>query len=63
MMTTAPNYLINPQGEKIAVVLSLGDYEEMLEDIEDLTALVERQNEPLIDHGTVIAELKADGLL
>jgi hypothetical protein len=44
-------------------VLSLGDYEEMLEDIEDLTALVERQNEPLIDHGAVIAELKADGLL
>ncbi|HAS52280.1 MAG TPA: hypothetical protein DCS21_11265 [Gammaproteobacteria bacterium] len=62
-MNLQPDYLTNPLGERIAVVLPLADYEELLEDIKDLAALVERQDEPLIDHDVVIAELKADGLL
>jgi hypothetical protein len=48
---------------RVAVQLSIEDYEELLEDIEDLTAIIERQHEPAIDFDVVIAELKADGLL
>lgn len=62
-MNFQPNYLTNAQGERIAVVLPLADYEELLEDIEDLVALAERRDESVIDHEVVIARLKADGLL
>ena len=62
-MNLQPNYLTNAQGERIAVQLSIEEYEELLEDIEDMAAIIERQDEPLIDHDVVIAELKANGLL
>ncbi|CDH45684.1 MAG: hypothetical protein IPL59_15960 [Candidatus Competibacteraceae bacterium] len=62
-MNLHPQYLTTPQGERIAVQLSLEAYEELLEDLEDLAALVERQNEPALDYDEVLAELKADGLL
>ena len=62
-MNLQPHYLTNAQGERIAVQLSIEEYEELLEDIEDMAAIIERQNEPTIDFDVVIAELKADGLL
>ena len=62
-MTPVANYITNPQGERIAVVLPIEIYQELLEDMEDLTALVERQNEPVIDHVEVITQLKANGQL
>jgi len=60
---TAPNYVMNPQGQRIAVLLSMDVYQELLDDLEDMAAIIERQDEPLIDHAVVMAELKADGLL
>ena len=62
-MNLQPHYLTNAQGERIAVQLSIEEYEELLEDIEDMAAIIERQHDPLIDHDVVIAELKANGLL
>lgn len=62
-MISQPQFLTNAQGERIAVVLPLADYEYLLEDIEDLAALVERRDELTIDHDEVIRRLKADGLL
>ena len=62
-MNLQPHYLTNAQGERIAVQLSIEEYEELLEDIADMAAIIERQHEPTIDFDVVIAELKADGLL
>ncbi len=61
---TEPNYLINAQGERIAVMLPIEDYEELLEDLADAAAIAESyQVTEFIPHEQVIAELKADGLL
>lgn len=37
--------------------------EQLLEDLEDLQAIKEREMEPTIDLATFVKELKADGLL
>jgi hypothetical protein len=56
-------YITNQAGEKTAVILPLGEFQELLEDIEDLAAVAERRDEPTISHDEFIAELKRDGLI
>jgi hypothetical protein len=45
------------------VILPIEEFEELLEDIEDLAVLAERREEPTIPHEEVVAKLKRDGLL
>jgi mRNA interferase RelE/StbE len=40
-MKNQPSYITNAQGEKTAVILSLEDYQELLDDAEDLAAIAE----------------------
>jgi hypothetical protein len=40
-MSTKPQFLFNDQGEKIAVVIGVAEYEEVLEELEDAEALRE----------------------
>ena len=56
-------YLIDESGHKIAVVLPLEDYEELLEDIHDLAVIAERKDEPTINFEELKKRLKTDGLL
>jgi PHD/YefM family antitoxin component YafN of YafNO toxin-antitoxin module len=35
-MPTKPQFLVNDQGEKIAVVISIAEYEKILEELEEL---------------------------
>ena len=56
-------YITNEAGEKTAVILSMAQFQELLEDIEDLAAVAERRDEPTISHEDVVAGLKLDGLL
>jgi PHD/YefM family antitoxin component YafN of YafNO toxin-antitoxin module len=35
-MSTKPQFLFNDQGEKIAVVISVAEYEKILEELEEL---------------------------
>ena len=58
-----PQYLTDTAGKKVAVVISIGEFQELLEDIEDLAAVAERREEPAISHDDLIQELKRDGLL
>jgi hypothetical protein len=58
-----PQYVTNDDGEKTAVILPIGTFHQLLEDIEDLAAVAERREEPLISHEELVAELKRDGLL
>ncbi|MDZ7725312.1 MAG: hypothetical protein U5R06_21465 [candidate division KSB1 bacterium] len=56
-----PEFIVDQQGKKRAVILSIEEYEQPVEDIHDLTALAERREEEPIPHSRVIEELKRDG--
>ncbi len=57
------NYVTNDAGDKTAVIMPIKDFNELLEDIEDLAAVAERRDEPTISHQQLLAELERDGLL
>jgi hypothetical protein len=56
-------YVTNEQGQKTAVILPIEQFEQLLEDIEDLATVAERREEPTIAHADLVSELKQDGLL
>lgn len=56
-------YVTNKSGDKTAVILPIDEFEELMEDIEDLAAVAERREEPTISHEQLLAELKQDGLI
>ena len=56
-------YVTNKAGDKTAVILSIEEFRELMEDIEDLAAVAERREEPTIPHEQLLIELKEDGLL
>jgi len=58
-----PEYITDEKGEKKSVILPIYEFEELVEDIEDLAAVAERREEPTISHEDLITELKRDGLL
>lgn len=58
-----PQYVTDEHGEKTAVILPIAEFQELLEDIEDLALVAERRNEPTLSHEMFLAELKSDGLL
>ena len=56
-------YITDENGKKSSVILSVSDFQELLEDIEDLAAVAERRNDPAVSHEDLLNELRADGLL
>ncbi|HPO15276.1 MAG TPA: hypothetical protein PLI09_17670 [Candidatus Hydrogenedentes bacterium] len=56
-------YVLDDSGKKTAVILPLDEYQELLEDLEDLAAMAERRDEPNQPHNDVVARLKQDGYL
>ena len=56
-------YITNDSGEKISVILPINEFQELIEDIEDLATIAERRDEPTISHQQLIKELKKDGLI
>lgn len=50
-------------GESVSSVIEDAIKEQVLEDLDDLQAVKERQNESALDFGVFVKELKADGLL
>jgi PHD/YefM family antitoxin component YafN of YafNO toxin-antitoxin module len=45
MMTLQEQYVIDTEGNKTAVILSLQRYEQLLEDLHDLAVVAERREE------------------
>ena len=62
-MKTAPRYVTDEEGSRTEVILSITDYEALLEDLADLGAIADRKAESTIPHSEFLSELKADGLL
>jgi hypothetical protein len=54
-------YVTDGAGKKTAVILSIEEFEELLEDMEDLAVIAERRDEPTLSHDEVIARLKKNG--
>lgn len=63
MNQDAFQYVTNHAGEKTAVILPITEFEELLEDLQDLATVAERRDEPTISHDELLAELKRDGLV
>ncbi len=62
-MTIYPEYVTDGDGNKKAVIIPLAEYEELIEDLQDLAVVAERRGEPTVSHEQLTAELKRDGLL
>jgi len=56
-------YVIDKAGSRTAVILPITEFEELLEDLDDLAAVAERRDEPTVSHEEFTAELKRDGKL
>ena len=56
-------YLTDETGNKTAVVISLTDFEQLMEDIDDLAEISKRRHEPTTSHEDFVEELKRDGIL
>ena len=53
-----PQFITDTNGNKISVILSLEDYEELLEDLEDLAAVAERKDEEAIPFEEAVKEIE-----
>ena len=56
-------FIVDGEGRKLAVVIPLGSYRRLLQDLHDLAALAERREEPSVPLEEVKRRLSADGLL
>ncbi len=58
-----PRFVTDAQGQRTAVILPIEEYDQLLEDIADLTVVAQRGDEPSIPHEKLVEELKEDGHL
>jgi hypothetical protein len=56
-------YVTNDEGGKTAVILPIDQFQELIEDLEDLAVAAERRDEPTIPHKDLVAGLKRDGVI
>ncbi len=56
-------YVTDDAGKKVAVILPIEEFEDLLEDLEDMAVLLERRDEPTISFEDIVARLKKNGLL
>jgi len=56
-------YIADDKGEKVAVIVPLKEYEELLEDLHDLAVVAERRDEPASSFEEVKERLRKNGLL
>ena len=63
MPELSPQFITDKKGKKTAVILSIEEYNALIEDLRDLAAIAERRGESSISHEQVVAELKKDGYL
>ena len=56
-------YIVDDKGRKTGVLLSLKQYEKLLEDLHDLAVIAERKSEKPIAFEEMKRRLKKDGLI
>ena len=63
MATTEEQFVVNAKGQKTGVLLSIRQYNRLMEDMYDLTVVAERREEEPISLDEMKKRLKEDGLL
>ena len=58
-----PQYIKDDEGKESFVVLPVTEYEELLEDLDDLAAIAESRQEPTMSLDELKTKLGQDGLL
>jgi hypothetical protein len=61
--TMTTQYLTDERGEKVAVVIPIADFDDLMEDVADLACVAERRDEGRISLAEPKQQLMADGLL
>jgi len=56
-------YITDNTGQRVSVVIPLAEFEELLEDLNDLATAAERRDEPSITHNELLAGLQRDGII
>jgi len=62
-MSAGTQFLTDANGARVAAVIPIEEYEELMQDIEDLAVVAERRDEPRASLEDVKRRLKDDGLL
>lgn len=62
-MSAPTQYLTDANGAKVAAVIPIDEYEELMEDLHDLAVVAERRDEPRVSFDEVKRRLKKDGRL
>ena len=56
-------YIVDPKGQKTAVILPFKRYEQLMEDLHDLAVVAERREEEPVSFEELKRRLKKDGSL
>jgi len=56
-MNAQPQFITTSDGTKTAVILTLDDHEELLEDLQDLAAIAERKDESTLPFVGVLKDM------
>ena len=52
------SYVVDENGNRTAIMLPIEEYEELLEDLEDLALIAQRRNEPTVPLDVVVQQLE-----
>lgn len=63
MTASRTQYVVNAKGKKTGVILSLKQYQKLMEDLHDLAMVARRRNEKPIALDELKRRLKKDGLV
>ncbi len=63
MATAREEYIVDSRGKKKAVILTIEQYERLLQDIHDLGLIADARSEPSSSLEEVEARLRKDGIL
>lgn len=56
-------YITDSEGDKVAVIIPISEYKDLMEDVSDLASVAERRDDDRISLSDVKNSLIADGLL
>ncbi len=58
-----PQYVTDASGKKVSVIIDMQEFQDMLEDIEDLITIADRKDEESTSHEDFLKELRTDGIV
>ena len=61
MIELGRQYIVNASGEKTAVIIPAGEYEELLGDFHDLAVVAERREDPTVSFEELKEKLNGKG--